>query len=134
MHVWSYECNPAEDWDKAIAQMQVGLGGVDVLVNNAGVLVAGKMDVASLEAQLALIDINYKGVLISCHKVRPLLRHSKSKIINLSSASAIYDQPEIAAYSASKFFMRGLSEAVDIEWSKSGVWMLDVMPLWVRSN
>ena len=108
-----------EAWDDAIEVMIDNFDRIDTLINNAGVLVSGALPTTDLDKQLSLIDINCKGVLIGCHKLAPYLADSKNgKIINLSSASAIYGQPEIAPYSASKFFVRGLTEALNIEYDK----------------
>ena len=126
--------NP-DDWDNAIEQMQQSFGSIDVLINNAGLLITGNLPETDLDKQLMLIDVNCKGVLIGCHKVATQLTGDKySKIINLSSASAIYGQPEIAPYSASKFFVRGLTEALNIEYEQMGIRVVDVMPLWVKTD
>ncbi|WP_352256129.1 SDR family NAD(P)-dependent oxidoreductase, partial [Pseudoalteromonas sp. 19-MNA-CIBAN-0066] len=78
-------------------QMINNFGGIDTLINNAGVLVSGALPKTALEEQLSLIDVNCKGVLIGCHKLAPYLAESKDgKIVNVSSASAIYGQPEVA--------------------------------------
>lgn len=123
------------DWDDAIKQLQQSLGGIDVLINNAGVIVSGSLPSTDLAKQLALIDINCKGVLIGCYKLAPhLAKSDNGKIINLSSASAIYGQSEIAPYSASKFFVRGLTEGLNIEFADLGIKVVDVMPLWVKSD
>lgn len=124
-----------EDWDAAIELMTKTFGGVDVLINNAGILITGELPESDLDKQLMLVDINCKGILIGCHKVANQLKGDKfSKIINLSSASAIYGQPEIAPYSASKFFVRGLTEALNIELAPRGIRVVDVMPLWVKTD
>jgi short-subunit dehydrogenase len=124
-----------EAWDAAIQQMIDNFGSIDTLINNAGVLVSGTLPATDLDKQLALIDTNCKGVLIGCHKLAPYLAEAEEgKIINVSSASAIYGQPEIAPYSASKFFVRGLTEALNIEYEKIGIKVIDVMPLWVKSD
>ena len=124
-----------DSWDDAIEKMIDNFGGIDILINNAGVLVSGVLPTTDLEEQLSLIDVNCKGVLIGCHKLAPYLADSKEgKIINVSSASAIYGQPEVAAYSASKFFVRGLTEGLNIEYAKLGIKVIDVMPLWVKSD
>ena len=122
-------------WDDAIEQMVDNFGGIDTLINNAGVLVSGALPTTNLDKQLSLIDINCKGVLIGCHKLAPYLADSKEgKIINLSSASAIYGQSEVANYAASKFFVRGLTEGLNIEYAQLGIKVIDVMPLWVKSD
>ncbi|TXD97150.1 SDR family NAD(P)-dependent oxidoreductase [Psychrobacter frigidicola] len=124
-----------ESWDTAIEHMDDKLGGIDVLINNAGILVSGALPTTDLDKQLSLIDINCKGVLIGCHKLAPYLADSKNgKIINLSSASAIYGQSEVAPYAASKFFVRGLTEGLNIEYAERGIKVIDVMPLWVKSD
>ena len=124
-----------EAWDDAIKTMVDTFGGIDTLVNNAGVLVSGALPTTDLDKQLSLIDINCKGVLIGCHKLAPYLADSKNgKIINLSSASAIYGQSEVAPYAASKFFVRGLTEGLNIEYAELGIKVIDVMPLWVKSD
>ena len=126
--------NP-DDWDNAIEQMTSTFGGVDVLINNAGILITGELPESDLDKQLMLVDINCKGILIGCHKVAQQLKgDGSSKIINLSSASAIYGQPELAPYSASKFFVRGLTEGLNIELAPRGIKVVDVMPLWVKSD
>lgn len=125
----------SEDWDSAIEAMQDKFGSIDVLINNAGVLVDGPLSETDLEAQLKLVDINCKGVLIGCYKVVKVMEGGKfSKIINVSSASAIYGQPEIAPYSASKFFVRGLTEGLNIEFEPQGIKVIDIMPLWVKTD
>ena len=124
-----------DSWDGAIEQMINNFGGIDTLINNAGVLVSGALPKTALEEQLSLIDVNCKGVLIGCHKLAPYLAESKDgKIVNVSSASAIYGQPEVATYAASKFFVRGLTEGLNIEYEKLGIKVIDVMPLWVKSD
>lgn len=124
-----------DSWDDAIEQMVDTFGGIDVLINNAGILVSGALPTTNLDEQLALIDVNCKGVLIGCHKLAPYLAESKNaKIINVSSASAIYGQPEVANYAASKFFVRGLTEGLNIEYADLGIKVIDVMPLWVKSD
>ena len=133
-----------EDWDSAIEQMQDSFGGIDVLINNAGILITGELPDTDLNKQLMLVDINCKGILIGTHKVAQVMagnsgdrkadRNNGCKIINLSSASAIYGQPEIAPYSASKFFVRGLTEGLNIEFAARGIKVVDVMPLWVKTD
>src|SRR5207302_1921894 len=57
-----------------------------------------------------------------------------STVINLASASAIYGQADIAVYSATKFAVRGLTEALDLEWKSQGIRVRAVWPLWVQTT
>ena len=62
-----------------------------------------------------------------------LKQASFARVINLSSASAIYGQADLASYATSKFAVRGLTEGLDIEWQKYGIRVFDVMPLFVST-
>jgi len=78
--------------------------------------------------------VNIKGVLNGCHAALPYLQQASfARVINLSSASAIYGQADLASYATSKFAVRGLTEGLDIEWQKYGIRVFDVMPLFVST-
>ncbi len=99
-------------WPLALESFFQRSGRLDVLINNAGILASGPFASLSLSCQHKIIDINVKGVLNGCHHALPYLRRSPgSRVINMASASAIYGQPSLATYSASKFAVRGLTEA-----------------------
>ncbi|MFC5730007.1 MULTISPECIES: SDR family oxidoreductase [Nocardioides] len=109
-------------------------GRLDVLVNNAGVLRSGPFADIPLEAQHALVDVNVKGVLNGCHTAYPLLSATPgAHVVNLASASAIYGQPELATYSATKFAVRGITEALDLEWAREDITVRAVWPLFVKT-
>jgi NADP-dependent 3-hydroxy acid dehydrogenase YdfG len=107
---------------------------LDVMINNAGILRAGRFEDIDIAAQLKEIDINAKGVVNGLHAAFPYLRTTpNSVVVNLASASAIYGQAELATYSATKFFVRGITEALDIEWSAYGIRVVAIWPLYVRT-
>lgn len=106
-------------------------GRIDVLFNNAGILSTGDFESLPLARCHLLIDINAKGVVNGCHAALPYLKAAKGRVINMASASAIYGTPAFAVYSASKFFVRGLTKALNIEWARLGIYVCDVMPLFV---
>jgi NADP-dependent 3-hydroxy acid dehydrogenase YdfG len=109
-------------------------GRLDVLINNAGILLAGQFEKIDLGAQFKQIDINAKGVVNGLYAAFPYLRStSGAVVVNLASASAIYGQAELATYSASKFFVRGLTEALDIEWSGHDIRVIAMWPLYVQT-
>jgi NAD(P)-dependent dehydrogenase (short-subunit alcohol dehydrogenase family) len=126
--------DPAQ-WETAVADFtQVSGGRLDLLVNNAGVLFGGRFADVPLEAHLRTIDVNVKGVLNGCHVAHEALRSTAgSGVINLCSASAIYGQAELASYSASKFAVRGLTEALELEWRGEGIRVQAVWPLFVAT-
>lgn len=107
---------------------------LDVMVNNAGILLAGRFEDLDARAHLKEIDINAKGVVNGLHAAFPYLRKTpNSVVVNLASASAIYGQAELANYSATKFFVRGITEALDIEWSRYGIRVIAMWPLYVQT-
>jgi len=98
--------------------------GVDLLVNNAGVAVGGTFEQVSDEDFEWLFEINFWGVVRMTRAFLPLLRASEdARIVNLSSIYGVIAPAEQTAYSASKFAVRGFSEALrhELEGTSIGV-------------
>jgi NAD(P)-dependent dehydrogenase (short-subunit alcohol dehydrogenase family) len=98
--------------------------GVDVLVNNAGVALGGYFDDVSEENFEWLFNINFWGVVRMTRAFLPLLKASDdARLVNLSSLYGIIAPPGQTAYSASKFAVRGFSEALrrELRGSKIGI-------------
>ncbi len=107
---------------------------LDVMINNAGILFAGRFEDIDVGTHFKEIDVNAKGVVNGLHAAFPHLRATPGAVVvNLASASAIYGQPELADYSATKFFIRAITEALDLEWSRHGIRVIDMWPLYVRT-
>ena len=107
---------------------------LDVMINNAGILRTGRFEDIDISLQLKEIDINTKGVVNGLHTAFPYLRATpNSVVVNLASASAIYGQAELATYSATKFFVRGITEALDIEWGGYGIRVIAMLPPYVKT-
>ena len=108
--------------DGAIADFARLSGGrLDVLFNNAGIGVGGQFgDVPPADAE-RLIAINFTGVVNGIYAGLALLEKTPgSAILNTASAAALYGSPGLALYSATKFAVRGLTEALDLEFSDHG--------------
>jgi NAD(P)-dependent dehydrogenase (short-subunit alcohol dehydrogenase family) len=120
-----------ESWKTAVVDFRGPSGSLDVLFNCAGILRMGRFeDVGPAECKKQL-DVNVMGVILGIQTCLPLLERAHGTVVNMSSASAIYGQPELAVYSASKFAVRALTEALDIELRPRGVRVADVMPGYV---
>jgi NAD(P)-dependent dehydrogenase (short-subunit alcohol dehydrogenase family) len=103
--------------------------GVDILVNNAGVALGGSFEQTDEADFEWLFDINFWGVVRLTRAFLPLLRASgESQIVNLSSLFGLIAPPGQTAYSASKFAVRGFSEALRHELEGSGVGVTTVHP------
>ena len=119
-----------DQWQAALAAFAETSGGrLDVLFNNAGIGSGGQyMDMAPEEAD-RLIAINFGGVVNGIYAALPLLRATPgSTILNTGSASGFYGVAGLAVYSATKFAVRGLTEALDIEFAKHGIKVRSLMP------
>ena len=124
-----------EEWESALRTFQLWAGEINILVNNAGILFSGAFQNTAIEKHHLTIDVNVKGVLNGCHAALPYLQTASfARVINLSSASAIYGQADLISYSASKFAVKGITEGLDIEWQKYGIRVFDVMPLFVQTS
>jgi len=110
-------------------------GRLDVLLNNAGILRAGNFEDHRPEEYRQLIEVNLLGIVNAIYPAIPFLEKSNDpRIINLSSASALYGIPGLAVYSATKFAIRGLSEALNIELERKGIMVCDIMPAYVKTK
>jgi NAD(P)-dependent dehydrogenase (short-subunit alcohol dehydrogenase family) len=120
-----------ESWKTAISDFAGAAGALDVLFNCAGILRMGRFeDVSPAECRKQL-DVNVMGVILGIQTCLPLLERARGTIVNMSSASAVYGQPELAVYSATKFAVRAITEALDIELRVKGVRIADIMPGYV---
>lgn len=125
-----------EAWARTLEEVTAESGGrLDLLVNNAGILASGPFADVDPERHRAIVEVNVVGTMYGAHAAFPYLRDTPgSTLVNLGSASAIYGQPDLASYSASKFAVRGLTEALELEWAEHGIRVLDLMPLFVRTD
>ncbi|MEL7044152.1 MAG: SDR family NAD(P)-dependent oxidoreductase [Pseudomonadota bacterium] len=107
-----------EDWAAAVASETTGL---DLLVNNAGVAYIGDARATSYEDFHWLMNINFWGVVHGCTAFLPLLeRRQRAHLVNISSLFGLISVPTQAAYNASKFAVRGYSEALRQELDLAG--------------
>ncbi|TVP56230.1 MAG: SDR family oxidoreductase [Halomonadaceae bacterium] len=110
-------------------------GRLRVLFNSAGVLRTGAFAELTPATHQQLMAVNVNGVINACHAAYPYLKACPgARVINMSSASALYGVPTMASYSASKFAVSGLTEALDIEWAADDIRVTDIMPPFVRTN
>jgi NAD(P)-dependent dehydrogenase (short-subunit alcohol dehydrogenase family) len=103
-----------------------------VLFNNAGVGKGGFIDEMPQEDIDLVLDVNLKGVINGVNAALPLLRATPgARIINTASVAGVFGAPRLAVYCATKFGVRGLTEALDVEFSRFGVRVVSLMPWFV---
>ncbi len=107
---------------------QVG-GKLDVLFNNAGILLAGGFEIPSLAQHKKVVDVNFNGVMIVAYYALPLLKASpQSVLINMASISALHGNPELTAYAATKSAVKSLTEAWYYLYGKHDIHVCDILP------
>jgi 3-oxoacyl-[acyl-carrier protein] reductase len=104
-------------------------GGLDVLVNNAGVGFFKNLEAMSLEEWNTILETNVTGVFLCCRAAVPRMRaRGGGTIINMSSLAGRNAFPQATAYNASKFALNGMSEALMQEVRYDGIRVTYVMP------
>lgn len=105
------------------------LGGVDILINNAGIGIFAPVESTSGDDFRAVIETNLCGVFYCCHEAIPLMKKGGGGyIINISSLAGANPHPKMAAYNASKFGLNGFSEALMQEVRHDGIKVSYIMP------
>jgi NAD(P)-dependent dehydrogenase (short-subunit alcohol dehydrogenase family) len=121
------------DQDESVSQtidaIRRKAGRLDVVVNNAGFGYAGAVEDTSIEEAKAQFETNFYGVLRVCQAVLPLMREQGAGlIVNVSSIAGRIGLPFQGLYSAAKFAVEGLSEALRMEVRSFGVHVVLVEP------
>lgn len=117
--------------DGALADFCAGNdgGGLDMMWNNAGIGESGWFEDVPYEAAMRVVDINFKAVLTGAYAALPYLKKSPGSLMfSTSSSSGTYGMPRLAVYSATKHGVKGLTEALSVEWRRHGVRVADVLP------
>jgi NAD(P)-dependent dehydrogenase (short-subunit alcohol dehydrogenase family) len=124
-----------EDWVAARTRVADEWGGLDVLVNNAGVAGGGRIDVCTLDEWAWIADVNLFGVVRGCRTFAPVLKSQASgRIVNVASLAGLVHPPGMASYNAVKAAVVALSETLAHELAPYGVGCSVVCPSYFRSN
>jgi NAD(P)-dependent dehydrogenase (short-subunit alcohol dehydrogenase family) len=104
-------------------------GGLDMMWNNAGIGESGWFEDVPYEAAMRVVEVNFKAVLTGAYVALPYLKKTPGSLMfSTSSSSGTYGMPRIAVYSATKHAVKGLTEALSVEWQRHGVRVADVLP------
>jgi NAD(P)-dependent dehydrogenase (short-subunit alcohol dehydrogenase family) len=111
------------------------LGGLDSLVNAAGILRAAHTHQTSLELWNQIVGVNLTGTFLVVREALPaLLANSRSAIVNFSSTSASFAHPYMAAYAASKGGIQAFTHALALEYARDGLRAVCVAPGSIKSG
>lgn len=117
-------------FDAAVQAFGEKTGGtMDVMFNNAGIGETGKFEDVPYDRAMNVVDINLRGVINGVYASLPLLKNTPDSLLfNNASSSATYGMPGLAVYSATKHGVKGLTEALSVEFSEYGVRVADSLP------
>ncbi|HUS10331.1 MAG TPA: SDR family oxidoreductase [Pyrinomonadaceae bacterium] len=126
---YAYDVRILSEVKALFERVSSAFGGVDVLINNAGVGIFAPVEEMSPEDFRAVLETNLFGVFYCCHEVIPLMKsRGGGYIINISSLAGANPHPRMAAYNASKFGLNGFSEALMQEVRHDNIKVSYVMP------
>jgi NAD(P)-dependent dehydrogenase (short-subunit alcohol dehydrogenase family) len=118
-----------EDVARLVAEHERALGPVDVLVNDAGILVRGKAEELAPAAFREVLDVNLTGAFLCARAVIPGMKARRSgRIVNVTSISGTLGTAEASAYNASKWGLVGLTRCLAEELRAHGVVCVGVSP------
>lgn len=111
----------AEQWSQVVSEIEAEVGQLDILINNAGINVRDTLSNTSLAQWNKLMDVNLTGAFLGIQACAPLMkRGGGGSIVNLGSTAGIMGHP-VAAYSASKWGVRGLTKAAAMEFAGANI-------------
>jgi short-subunit dehydrogenase len=124
-----------DDRQKMVEATERHFGGLDVLINNAGIGATGHFVEASAERLRQIMEVNLFGLTETTRVFLPLLRKGATPaIVNISSIAGKRGIPARSDYSASKFAVEGFSESLRAELVKDGIDVLVVAPGLTQTN
>lgn len=119
---------------EAVQKVVRTLGGLDVAVANAGFSVAGRVEKLSAADWRRQLDVNVIGAAMTARYAIPHLRERKGRLVLIGSVSAMMVAPGFGAYSASKYAVRAIGQALAAELHGSGVSCTTIHPGYIESE
>ena len=124
-----HDVTSEDSWDDAVPATVDAYGGLNVLVNNAGILKWSPMHKLPLDDYMSVIQVNQVGCFLGMKAVIAAMREAGGgSIINQSSTSGLEGMAGVIAYSASKFAVRGMTKTAAIELGRFGIRVNAVCP------
>ncbi len=116
-------------------QVESGLGSLDVLINNAGIMPIGPFLQESDEMAARIVDIDLHGVIFGCKlALERFSARGRGHVVNLASIVGKAASPNLATYTAAKHAVVGLTEALRLEFAGSGIDFTVVMPVGTNTD
>jgi short-subunit dehydrogenase len=136
-NVWlrALDVTRAADRKAVVAEASARWGGVDVLINNAGISLRAVVEHVSDADRALQMDVNFIAPIELSRLVLPSMRKKRSgRILNISSVGGMMAMPTMSTYSASKFALEGASEALWYEVRPFGIYVTLLQPGFINSD
>jgi NAD(P)-dependent dehydrogenase (short-subunit alcohol dehydrogenase family) len=135
VHPFAADVTDEAAFGAAVGAFVAASGGLDLMVNNAGVAIAGSVEATPVADWRWGLEINVIGVALGCRLALPEMRRGgRGLIVNIASAAAFASAPQMATYNASKAAVVALTETLAAELGGSGLKTMVVMPGFVRTQ
>lgn len=122
-----------EDCQSFISNVVQQFGGIDILINNAGISMRGLFEDTDIETLEKLMNINFWGTVYCCKYALPYLKERKGTIVGVSSIAGYRGLPGRSGYSASKYALNGWLESIRVE-LQNDIHVMWVCPGFTASN
>jgi 3alpha(or 20beta)-hydroxysteroid dehydrogenase len=125
-----------DDWKSVVDEAVETLGGVDVLVNNAGILRFAALTDMPLEDYVRLVNVNQVGTFLGMRTVaKAMIASGKGgSIVNISSIEGLAGMPYLTAYTSTKFAIRGMTKVAALELGPHGIRVNSVHPGMIETD
>jgi len=118
----AHDVTDPDQWEAAVDAARDQMGGLNVLVNNAGIGVAGNIETCDFDDWQRCFDINVNSIFHGCQKALPLMReHAPGSIVNISSIAGLIASDTMPAYNASKASVWMLSKSIALHCAKNNM-------------
>ena len=124
--------NEAE-WQEVIAKVQAHFGPLDILINNAGILLPGSIETATLAQFRQLMQVNADSCFLGCQQGIAAMKERGGSIVNMASVSTWLPIEGYAGYSASKGGVAQLTKSLAIAYADDGIRVNAVAPGWIAT-
>ncbi len=133
--IFKLDVTKPEQWDQLNSEVDARWGGVDVVVNNAGVGAGDRIDQEPWENWEWIIDINLKGVVLGCRTFTGMMKSQGSgQILNVASLAGLANAPGMSSYNVTKAAVVSLSETIHFELEPYGVGVTVLCPSFFKTN